>query len=80
MNLALSSRLHHPQIVSHIRSCTIAKESWDKPTSLYQVRNEARVAYLCKQLKDQRMNEGDSMDAYLTTIKDLKEQIGRAHV
>ena len=32
-------------IVSHIRSCTIAKESWDKLASLYQVHNDARIAY-----------------------------------
>ena len=28
-------------IVPHIKSCTTAKDSWDKLASLYQVRNEA---------------------------------------
>ena len=42
---------------------------------MYQVCNESHVAYLHKQLKHQHMNEGDSMDAYLIAIKDLKEQL-----
>ena len=62
-------------LIPHIRSCVTARESWDKLASLYQVRNEAHVAYLHKHLKDQHMNEGDSMDAYLIAIKDLKEQL-----
>ena len=35
-------------IVPHIKSCTIAKESWDKLASLYHIHNEAHVAYLRK--------------------------------
>ena len=34
---------------------------------------EAHVAYLRKQLEAEHMNEGDSMDAFLTKIKDLNE-------
>jgi len=41
---------------------------------LYQVWNEARVAYLRKQLESEDMNEGGPMDSFLTKIKDLKEQ------
>ena len=33
-------------IIPHIRSCKTAKDAWDTLTTLYQARNEARVAYL----------------------------------
>ncbi|MCO5554452.1 hypothetical protein L7F22_007982 [Adiantum nelumboides] len=39
------------------------------------VRNEARVAFLRKKLDDERMSEGESMDAFLTRIKDLRAQL-----
>ena len=61
-------------IIPHIRSCKTAKDAWDTLTTLYQVRNEAHVAYLRKQLESEHMNEGDSMDSFLTKIKDFKEQ------
>ncbi|MDM1593370.1 retrotransposon gag domain-containing protein, partial [Escherichia coli] len=58
-------------IIPHIRSCKTAKEAWDALASLYHVRNEARVAYLRRQLESEHMNEGDSMDEFLTKIKDF---------
>ena len=61
-------------IIPHICSCKIAKEAWDVLANLYQACNEARVAYLRKHLEAEHMNEGDSMDAFLTKIKDLNEQ------
>ena len=33
-------------IIPHICSCKTAKEAWDTLATLYQARNEARVAYL----------------------------------
>ena len=62
-------------IIPHIRSCKTTKDAWDTLTTLYQARNEARVAYLRKQLESEHMNEGDSMDSFLTKIKDFKEQL-----
>ena len=62
-------------IIPHIRSCRTAKDTWDVLATLYQARNEARVAYLRKQLESEHMNEGDSMDSFLTKIKDFKEQL-----
>ena len=62
-------------IIPNIRSCRTLKEAWDTLATLYQARNEARVAYLHKQLEREHMNEGDSMDNFLTKIKDLKEQL-----
>ena len=62
-------------IIPHIRSCKTAREAWDVLCTLYQARNEARVAYLRKQLESEHMNEGDSMDNFLTKVKDLKEQL-----
>ena len=38
-------------IIPHIRYCKTAKEAWDFLANLYQARNEARVAYLRKQLE-----------------------------
>ena len=35
-------------IIPHIRSCKTTKDVWDTLTTLYQARNEARVAYLRK--------------------------------
>ena len=37
--------------IPHIRSCKIAREAWDVLCTLYQARNEARVAYLRKQVE-----------------------------
>ena len=62
-------------IIPHIRSCKTAKDAWDILSTLYQARNEARVAYLRKQIESEHMNEGDSMDSFLTKVKDLKEQL-----
>ena len=62
-------------IIPHICSCKTSKYAWDVLATLYQARNEARVAYLRKQLESEHMNEGDSMDTFLTKIKDLKEQL-----
>ena len=62
-------------IIPHIFSCKIAKDVWDTLTILYQARNEPRVAYLRKQLESGHMNEGNSMDNFLTNFKDLKEQL-----
>ena len=62
-------------IISHIHSCKTTKEAWDTLATLYQARNEAHVTYLQKQLKSKHMNEGDSIDNFLTKVKDLKEQL-----
>ena len=56
-------------IIPHIRSCKTAKDAWDILSTLYQARNEARVAYLRKQIESEHMNEGDSMDSFLTKVK-----------
>ena len=61
-------------IIPHICSCKTSKDSWDVLATLYQARNESRVAYLRKQLESEHMNEGDSMDTFLTKIKDFKER------
>lgn len=60
-------------MVPHIRSAKSAKQAW--LAHLYAGRNEANVAYLRKQLESKHMEEGDSMDIFLTEIKDLKEQL-----
>ena len=62
-------------IIPHICSCKTSKDAWDELATLYQARNEACVAYLRKQLESEHMNEGDSMDTFLTKIKDSKEQL-----
>ena len=51
-------------IIPHIRSCRILKEAWDTLATLYQARNEVRVAYLRKHLESEHMNESDSMDIF----------------
>ena len=43
--------------------------------NLYAQRNEARVVMLKCQLEETRMQEGESMDAFLTKIKNFKEQL-----
>ena len=62
-------------IIPHIRSCKTTKDAWDTLTTLYQARNEARIAHLRKQLESEHMNEGDTVDSFLIKIKDLKEQL-----
>ena len=60
-------------IIPHIHSCKTLKEAWDTLATLYQARNEVLVAYLRKRLESEHMNEGDSMDGFLTWIKNLKK-------
>ena len=62
-------------MIPHICSATTAKQAWDILAHLYAGRNEANVAYLRKQLESLHMQGGDSMDTFLTEIKDLKEQL-----
>lgn len=62
-------------LIPHIRSCKSAKEAWDTLANLYQVRNEARVAYLKRQLDHLVMHEGETMDSFITKLKDLREQL-----
>ena len=59
-------------IIPHIRSCRIAKDAWDTLATFYQIFNEANVAYFCKQLESNHMNEGDSMEFFLVKIKSLR--------
>ena len=40
-------------VIPHIHSCKSSKEAWDVLASLYQVCNEARVAFLRKKLDDE---------------------------
>ena len=44
-------------IIPHNQSCKNEKDAWNTLARLYQVRNEARVAYLRKQLESEHMNE-----------------------
>ena len=60
-------------IVPHICSTKIPKQAWDILAHLYAGRNETHVVYLRKQIESKHMEEGDSMDIFLTKIKDLKE-------
>ena len=59
----------------HIRSTASAKQACDILAHLYAGHNEANVGYLRKQLESKHMEEGDSMDIFLTEIKDLKQQL-----
>ena len=60
--------LYMKRIIPHILS-------WDTLASLYVVCNEARVAYLRKQLEDVYMTENELVDVYVTHIKDVKEKL-----
>lgn len=62
-------------IIPHIRSCKTSKDAWDTLASLYRIRSQARVDNLRKQLDDLKMDDGESMDAYLTKVNGLKEQL-----
>ena len=62
-------------IVPRIWFCTISKGDWDVLNNLYAQRNEPRVVMLKQQLEETKMQEGDSMDAFMTKIKDFKEQL-----
>ena len=62
-------------IIIHIRLCKTTKETWDKLSSLYHACNLASIALLHKEFEKQKMGEDDFMDAYLTKIKGLNEQL-----
>ena len=62
-------------MIPHIRSAKSAKQAWDILAHNYARCNEENVAYLRQQLESVHMEEGDSMDTFITEIKDLKEKL-----
>jgi len=62
-------------IIPHIRSCRTSQAAWEILEHMYQARNEARVAFLKRELLHLCMDEGDSMQDHLTKIQDLREQL-----
>ncbi|MCO5594089.1 hypothetical protein L7F22_048110 [Adiantum nelumboides] len=62
-------------ITPHICSTKSAKQAWDILVGLYAGRNEAKIALLRKELESKIMNEEDDMDTFLTSIKDINEQL-----
>ncbi|MCO5606962.1 hypothetical protein L7F22_061153 [Adiantum nelumboides] len=51
------------------------KQAWDILASLYACGNEAKIAYLRKDLELKIMLEDDDMNVFLAEIKDFKEQL-----
>ena len=61
--------------MSTIKSCKFAKDAWDKLASMYQVKNEARVLALTNQLKELKMEEGQTIAERIAKITDLRDQL-----
>ena len=61
--------------MSTIKSCRYAKHAWDKLASMYQVKNEARVLALTNQLKELKMEEGQTIAEHIAKITDLRDQL-----
>ncbi|MCO5609619.1 hypothetical protein L7F22_063849 [Adiantum nelumboides] len=51
-----------------------ANQAWDILAGLYARRNEAKIAFLRKELESKIMNEDDDMDTFVVGVKDINEQ------
>ncbi|MCO5547872.1 hypothetical protein L7F22_001324 [Adiantum nelumboides] len=62
-------------ITPHICSAKFAKQAREIMAGLYAGCSEAKIALLCKELESKVMNEEDDMDTFLTSVKDINEQL-----
>ena len=63
-------------IIPHIRNCKTSKETWDKLKGLYEMSDSNRILFLNTKLLSIKMNVNESMNKYLSCIKDFWDNLG----
>lgn len=69
-------------VVPHVAGKNTAKEMWDALVQLYQNSSEIRKMVLKEKLRTVKMLKGESMAAYLTRVKEIRDEltvVGKAH-
>jgi hypothetical protein len=62
-------------LLSVVRSCTTAKETWDVLADRFNSRSLSNVVFLRRKFINARMHKGDSMGAHLGKVKDLYHRL-----
>ena len=63
-------------IIPHIRNSKTSKDTWDKLKGLYERSDSNRVLFLNTKLLSIKMNVNETMNKYLSRIKDFRDNLG----
>eukprot|EP00253_Pinus_taeda_P024107 PITA_24107 len=63
-------------IIPHIRDCKMSAEIWTTIKNMYQAENTSRIMALKSKLFSMRMDESDTIAAFVARIKDVKDGLG----
>ena len=63
-------------IIPHIRDCKASKDTWDKLKVLYGTLDSIRILFLKTKLLSIKMDVNESINRYLSRIKDLWDNLG----
>ena len=63
-------------IIPHIRNCKTSKDTWDKLKSLYEMFDSNRILFLNTKLFSIKMDANETMNKYLSRIKDFIHNLG----
>jgi len=64
------------RLIPHIRDCSTSTETWKTLKYLYESKNANQVLSLKSKLLSIRMEENESTNDFISTIKDVKDKIG----
>ena len=67
-------------IISHISGKNTTKEMWDTLFTLYQGTSEQRKMYLEEKLRCTKMQKGERIGPFLTTIQEIRDQLSAVGV
>lgn len=60
-------------LITYVSKLKKSKEMYAKLIRMYQVNNLSQILYLKNQLKDVKMNRGETVQAYLMRISKIKD-------
>ena len=64
-------------LLAYVRNLRRSKDMYDKIGGMYEVNNLNEIISLKDQLKDTKMNKGESMQSYIMRISRLRDQLQR---
>ena len=63
-------------ILPHIRNSKTSKDTWDKLKGLYETSESNRILFLKTKLLSIKMDVNETMNKYISRIKDLRDNLG----
>eukprot|EP01018_Ginkgo_biloba_P006693 Gb_18192 [translate_table: standard] len=63
-------------IIPHIRDCDTSSNTWKVLKTLFETENANRVFFLKSKLFSIKMDENESVNDYLSRVKELKDKLG----